>query len=74
MKAYLNVAGWDRIVRVVIGLALLYVAFGGIATGAWVWVAVAGAAIMGVTAALGFCPLYFIFKVRTLKTKLTGTH
>jgi len=73
MKDLLNVASWDRIVRVVVGLALLYVAFGGIATGAWVWVAVAGAAIMFVTAALGFCPLYFVFKFRTLKNKLSGS-
>ncbi len=72
MKNILNVASWDRIVRVVLGLGLLYVGFD-VASGAWVWVSAAAGLILILTAALGFCPIYYLLKIRTLTGKLTGS-
>jgi hypothetical protein len=33
----LNEAGWDRIVRLILGVALLGLGWGGIVTGGWGW-------------------------------------
>jgi fatty acid desaturase len=48
-----NVGGIDRILRVVLGLALIGMAAFGV-IGAWGWIGV----VPLLTAALGFCPLY----------------
>ncbi len=51
MKA--NVGGIDRVLRIVIGLALIAMAATG-TVGVWGWIGVVPLA----TAAMGFCPLY----------------
>lgn len=63
-----NVSGPDRIVRLVIAIAALVGAFavGFSSIGAWILIVVA--AIMFVTAAIGFCPLYRIFGLSTAKS------
>jgi len=48
-----NVGGIDRILRAVIGLALIALAWAG-TIGVWGWIGV----VPLLTAALGFCPLY----------------
>ncbi len=53
MKA--NVGGIDRILRIVIGLALIGLTLTG-TIGAWGWIGV----VPVLTAALGFCPLYTV--------------
>lgn len=58
MKA--NVGGLDRVVRVVLGLALMFLAWNG-NVGPWAWLG----AIFVVTAGLSFCPLYKIFGINT---------
>jgi len=50
-----NVGGIDRIVRIVIGLALIGLTLTG-TIGAWGWIGV----VPLLTAALGTCPLYTI--------------
>lgn len=63
-----NEAGWDRVLRVVLGLVLLILGWGGIVGGGW------GTAfkILGfvplLTGLVGWCPLYALLKVRTNKT------
>ena len=61
-----NEASWDRIVRVVLGLALIVAGFtwaqGGVATA----LVVVGL-IPLLTGAVGFCPLYKLFGVATAK-------
>lgn len=65
---YVNEAGWDRIVRVVLGIALLYLGWAGVVTGEWgVFLKVIGFVPL-LTGLIGFCPLYSIFKVHTNKT------
>jgi hypothetical protein len=62
-----NESGLDRLVRVVIAIAAIA---GGIVVGTgtvmW-WVLFAVAAIMLITAATGFCPLYRVFGVSTCR-------
>ena len=60
MKA--NVGGIDRLLRVVIGLALL--AFLVLGEGSARWLGAIGA-IPLLTALVGFCPLYSLFGIRT---------
>lgn len=53
MKA--NVGGIDRVLRIVLGLALIALTLTG-AIGAWGWIGLVPLA----TAALGYCPLYTV--------------
>jgi hypothetical protein len=64
---YFNEAGWDRIVRIVLGVALLYLGWAGVVTGGWgTFLKVIGFVPL-LTGLIGFCPIYAIFKVRTIK-------
>ena len=57
-----NMALWDRIVRVILAIVFLYLA---IQYGGWFWVLGILGIIFIVTSAIGFCPLYKIFGIRT---------
>ena len=60
-----NMGNMDRIIRAVIGIALIVV---GIVIGDWVLIlGIVLGAILLITAAIGFCPLYVPFKLSTLK-------
>lgn len=62
-----NEAGWDRAARVIAGLALLVLGFGGAVPGlAGTIVGVVGV-IPLLTGLLGWCPLYTLFKFSTQK-------
>ncbi len=65
MKA--NVAGWDRIVRVVLGIALLYLGLAGVVTGAGGIILDVLGVVFVLTGAVGFCPLYAALGLRTAK-------
>lgn len=55
----------DRVVRVVLGLALLYIALGGVVSGTMATVAmVAGALALG-TGLIGWCALYSVLGIST---------
>jgi hypothetical protein len=62
----INVGGTDRILRVVLGLALIGMAAFGV-IGAWGWIGV----VPLLTAAMGYCPLYTVlgFSTCPLQTK-----
>ena len=51
-----NVGGIDRVLRIVVGLALIALTLTG-AIGVWGWIGLVPLA----TAAMGFCPLYTVF-------------
>mgnify|MGYP000877820049 CR=1 FL=1 len=63
----LNESGWDRIVRVVLGVILLALSWGGVVTGAlgevFKWLGF----LPLVTGLIGWCPVYSIFKFQTKK-------
>lgn len=58
-----NVGPVDRVLRVILGVVLVYAAL--TVSGLWAWVAGGAAAIMFVTALVGFCPLYALFGINT---------
>ena len=59
-----NVGGIDRILRIVIGLALIALTLTG-TIGVWGWVGLVPLA----TAAMGFCPLYTMLGFSTCPAK-----
>jgi hypothetical protein len=59
-----NVGGIDRILRIVLGLALIALTLSG-TIGAWGWIGVVPLA----TAAFGFCPLYTMLGFSSCPTK-----
>ena len=63
----LNEGSVDRIIRVIVGIAVLALGlFGGI--GGWLlWVAYILGTILLITGIVGFCPLYTLFKFNTAK-------
>ncbi len=60
----LNVGGMDRILRIVLGLALIGMTLVG-TIGVWGWLGVVPLA----TGAIGWCPPYAIFGFSTCSTK-----
>ena len=64
-----NIGAIDRVLRVLIGVTLLVLAFGGfvpaLAVGAPKWIAAGAGVMMLATAGMRFCPLYRIFGIRT---------
>ncbi|MBX2831100.1 MAG: DUF2892 domain-containing protein [Rhodospirillales bacterium] len=67
-----NVGLVDRLLRAVVGVALLALPFvvaapegESMAFGIYAWVMIAAGVVMLVTAALRFCPLYMLFGLRT---------
>jgi hypothetical protein len=65
MMKFINEANWDRIIRVILGVLLLYLGWGGVVTGGlgvfFKWIGF----LPLVTGLVGFCPLYALLKFRT---------
>ena len=59
-----NVGGMDRILRIVVGLALIGATLAGMLP-VWGWIGV----VPLLTGALGFCPLYPLFGFNTCPMK-----
>lgn len=63
--SYINESGLDRIIRIALGLVLLYLGFSGVVGGGLgVFLIVLGF-IPLLTGVVGWCPLYALFKIRT---------
>lgn len=60
-----NEAPWDRIVRFVLGLAALVTASAALEPGALAVLLATVGSILIVTALVGWCPLYGLFRVRS---------
>jgi len=64
----INEAGWDRIVRIVLGIVLLALGWGGVVTGGWgVFLKIIGFVPL-LTGIVGVCPVYALFKFSTNKS------
>jgi O-antigen ligase len=59
-----NVGGFDRILRIAIGLLLIALAATG-TVGVWGWIGIVPLA----TGLIGWCPPYAIFGINTCKTR-----
>lgn len=62
----LNESNTDRIIRAVAGIVLLYLGFGVLGGTLGIVVNVLGAVLL-LTGAVGFCPIYALLKLSTLK-------
>jgi hypothetical protein len=62
-----NIGGFDRVLRIVISLALISMLY---FTGQslWIWVVAAVGAVLVLTALIGFCPLYRVLGLHTNRT------
>lgn len=67
MRLALNESTPDRVVRVVLGLVLAALAVAGVAAGTLGVVALVLAAVLVVTGAVGFCPLYAALRFSTAR-------
>ncbi len=65
MKLGQNESTIDRVIRVIAGLALVALALTGIVAAPVTYLLWAAAAILLITGAVGFCPLYAIFRFST---------
>ena len=61
----LNESSTDRILRALAGLVLVGLTLFGVTAGVFGWILVALGAILLVTSALGFCPIYAALGIRT---------
>ena len=64
---HINQAGWDRIVRVVLGFVLLYLGWAGVVSGGWGTFLKVFGFVPLLTGLIGFCPIYALLNVRTSK-------
>jgi hypothetical protein len=69
MKLQINESPIDRVVRLVVAIVLFALAATGVVASPWAYVAVLVGAILLVTGAVGFCPLYAILRVSTLRQR-----
>jgi hypothetical protein len=65
MQLSTNESALDRVIRIVAGIALAVVALVGAVAAPWVYAVWLVAAVLVVTGAAGFCPLYALLRVST---------
>lgn len=63
----INEGTLDRTVRAIAGAVLLALGVLQVVSGVWLWVILIVGAILLVTGLVGFCPLYALLKINTLK-------
>ncbi|HMB53690.1 MAG TPA: DUF2892 domain-containing protein [Thermoanaerobaculia bacterium] len=63
--AYRNMAGWDRLLRLLLGLAMLAVGAAGVAPGLASLALLIFAWVPLLTAISGWCPFYSLLGIRT---------
>lgn len=65
--SFLNEASWDRLIRIVLGIVLLALGWGGVVDGTLGLIFKIVGFLPLVTGLAGFCPLYALIKFRTNK-------
>jgi NADH:ubiquinone oxidoreductase subunit 4 (subunit M) len=69
VKLQINEHPFDRLVRIVLAVALFTLVVMGSVAAPWLYLAGFVGAIMLVTGAVGFCPLYAILRISTLPAR-----
>ena len=62
---YMNEANWDRALRIVLGLAVLYLGWTGTVGGTLGWIFKIGGFVPLVTGVVGWCALYAVLGIST---------
>ncbi len=65
MMGLMNEAGWDRAIRVAIGVVMLYLGWAGVVAGTFGTVLKVVGFVPLLTGALGWCPAYTLIHIRT---------
>ncbi len=65
---FINEATWDRVLRVIAGIVLLYLGWAGVVTGTLGTVFKFVGFLPLVTGLVGWCPAYAVCRTRTNKT------
>lgn len=65
---YINEAGWDRVVRVALGVLLLALGWGGVVGGGWGLAFKVLGFVPLITGLVGWCPAYALLRIRTRKS------
>jgi len=68
MKLSCNVAGWDRGIRVIMGIVLIVLGFIGVLSGTLAVIGYVIGAILLVTGITTFCPACKLFVIKTCKS------
>lgn len=63
-----NEAGWDRALRILLGVALLWIGWGGVVTGTFGAVLKVAGFLPLLTGLIGWCPLYAALGFSTRRT------
>ena len=63
-----NLSNLDRTIRVIVAALFAYLYFGGLVTGVLGIVLAALAVVFVLTAVVGYCPLYALFKFSTIRS------
>ena len=69
MKLQINESPIDRAIRIVLGLALVAAGVAGVVTSPLLYLTTLVAAIALVTGLVGFCPLYAILRLSTVRAR-----
>jgi hypothetical protein len=59
----------DRVLRAVVGLVLIGLAYNGTFVGVWLWIGGVIGAVLLLTGLVGICPAYAIFGISTCPMK-----
>lgn len=65
LNDFVNLAGWDRVIRIVLGLAMLYAGWSDLVDGVWAIALVVFAWVPLLTGLIGWCPIYSILGFST---------
>lgn len=69
MKLTYNVGGWDRVVRLILGVVLVLLGIMGVLKGALAIIGYVVAAIALITGIVTYCPANALLGINTCKTK-----
>ena len=67
LKDFSNIAAWDRAIRIVLGIAMLWLGWSDRVDGIWAIALVIFAWVPLLTGVLGWCPVYSILGISTLR-------
>jgi hypothetical protein len=62
---FMNEASWDRVLRIALGLVLLYLGWAGVVGGTLGWIFKIVGFLPLVTGIVGWCAVYALFRVTT---------
>ena len=65
MKGFSNESTVDRIIRVVLGIVLVYLGLGGMTAGTLAVILAIVGVVLLITGIIGWCPLYAVLGLRT---------